>query len=62
MKLKLKFWKITDNLGWIFCELGFLIVNKFYKNKESKGLILDLIVTLLFDIGCWFYSINKEHE
>lgn len=61
-KLKKLKGEITDQLGWLFCECSFIIVNRWYDNKLSRGKLLDSLVNKLYVTGCWFYAMNKNHE
>jgi hypothetical protein len=52
-------YKITDGLGWIFCEMYFRILNAFYLNSDPSK-IMGWILTKMYSIGSWFYSLNDE--
>jgi hypothetical protein len=52
-------YKVTDGLGWIFCEIFFRLLGIFYPNDDPPK-IIGWILTKIYSIGTWFYSINKE--
>ena len=57
--MKYLMYKITDGLGWIFCETFFKILSTFYPNDEPPRVIA-WVLDIMYRIGSWFYSINKE--
>jgi hypothetical protein len=52
-------YKVTDGLGWIFCETFFKILDTFYPNDDPPKVIA-WILDAMYSIGCWFYNFNDE--
>jgi hypothetical protein len=53
------FYKITDGLGWIFCEIFFKLLDIFYPINDPPK-IIGWFLNKIYRIGIWFYNINKE--
>jgi hypothetical protein len=53
-------YRLTSVLGWFFHEIFFAIVYKFYiVNSPPK--IIEWILHKIYNIGNWFYNINKNN-
>ena len=57
--MKVLFYQMTDNLGLLFCESYFQIVNIFYPVGDPNY-IVGKFLDGLYWIGTWFYSFNDE--
>lgn len=58
--MKTILYKITDILGWIFCETFFWVANRFYPNEPPY--IIAFFLNKIYCTGNWFYNLNKEKQ